>query len=472
MDDVEQFLSGCEVDAAAAQELRTSPREVQRQVLSRGSLSNARNQSSVLRARLRDARDAAAAPAPATRREKFLEIVQDPNWVKVSGMPGSTDVDDVVSFFDAMDFPPDKVIMDLDGSGASAFVRFATEGEVTDALRRLKSQRPLGSAVRRGPAATTAAPRGTPYWSPEPEAKELDAVEQFLLDNPVDDNAAHQLRTAAPELQQTVLSRGNLRGVRNPSAALLARLRGQGPPPVDARPEPPRNEEVEEFLRRYGVDEMASDTMRRARRDVQEAIMDKGLDGVRNPSSALQARLRELSQRSRSRSPRRAGQPLQDDVEDYLLRYNVDQQGCDALRRCSPQVQEMVLERGLEGAYNPSSALSARIKEMNQKVRDMPRGAGGAGGAGGASRRSPRRRSAPIGQAPERKGKATLKQEVEEYLQRYNVDGSACDAMRKCPPEVQEQLMERGLEGAQNPSSALLGKIRDISRRRDSGRRR
>ena len=31
---------------------------------------------------------------------------------------------------------------------------------------------------------------------------------------------------------------------------------------------------------------MASDTMRRARRDVQEAIMDKGLDGVRNPSSA------------------------------------------------------------------------------------------------------------------------------------------------------------------------------------------
>jgi hypothetical protein len=39
MDDVEQFLSGCEVDAAAAQELRTSPREVQRQVLSRGALS-------------------------------------------------------------------------------------------------------------------------------------------------------------------------------------------------------------------------------------------------------------------------------------------------------------------------------------------------------------------------------------------------------------------------------------------------
>ena len=27
--------------------------------------------------------------------------------------------------------------------------------------------------------------------------------------------------------------------------------------------------------------------------------------------------------------------------QDYLLRYNVDQQGCDALRRCSPQVQEM-----------------------------------------------------------------------------------------------------------------------------------
>jgi len=35
-------------------------------------------------------------------------------------------------------------------------------------------------------------------------------------------------------------------------------------------------------------------------------------------------------------------------------------------------------------------------------------------------------------------------------------------------PRGQEQLMERGLEGAQNPSSALLGKIRDISRRCES----
>ena len=40
-------------------------------------------------------------------------------------------------------------------------------------------------------------------------------VEQFLLDNPVDENAAHQLRTASPELQQTVLSRGNLRGAEH-----------------------------------------------------------------------------------------------------------------------------------------------------------------------------------------------------------------------------------------------------------------
>ena len=54
----------------------------------------------------------------------------------------------------------------------------------------------------------------------------------------------------------------------------------------------------------------------------------------------------------------------------FLHRYSVDTLGCDALRRCTPEVQEAVIERGLEGARNPSSALLARIKDMNQRQRD------------------------------------------------------------------------------------------------------
>ena len=33
-------------------------------------------------------------------------------------------------------------------------------------------------------------------------------------------------------------------------------------------------------------DEMASDAFRRSRKEVQQQILDRGLDGVRNPSSA------------------------------------------------------------------------------------------------------------------------------------------------------------------------------------------
>ena len=45
-------------------------------------------------------------------------------------------------------------------------------------------------------------------------------VEDFLRDNPVDENASMLLRTAGAEAQQAVLARGNLTtGLRNPSAA-------------------------------------------------------------------------------------------------------------------------------------------------------------------------------------------------------------------------------------------------------------
>ena len=39
----------------------------------------------------------------------MLDVVHDPNWMKVAGLPTSANVDDVVAFFDKLEFPPDKV---------------------------------------------------------------------------------------------------------------------------------------------------------------------------------------------------------------------------------------------------------------------------------------------------------------------------------------------------------------------------
>lgn len=53
---------------------------------------------------------------------------------------------------------------------------------------------------------------------------------------------------------------GNVQGgVRNPSAALLARLRGTGPPglPKDGGTSGPLLDEVEDFLLKYGLETWA-----------------------------------------------------------------------------------------------------------------------------------------------------------------------------------------------------------------------
>jgi len=53
----------------------------------------------------------------------------------------------------------------------------------------------------------------------------LDPVEQFLSKNPVDERAAHSLRMLEPTLQRYVLEQGDLSGARNPSAALMGRIK-------------------------------------------------------------------------------------------------------------------------------------------------------------------------------------------------------------------------------------------------------
>ena len=50
-------------------------------------------------------------------------------------------------------------------------------------------------------------------------------VEDFIAENVLDERAAAALREASPDLRDAVMMRGSLRDTRNPSAALLGRLR-------------------------------------------------------------------------------------------------------------------------------------------------------------------------------------------------------------------------------------------------------
>merc|ERR1740121_2888328 len=50
-------------------------------------------------------------------------------------------------------------------------------------------------------------------------------VEEFIQSNMLDDRAADALREESPQVQQKVMSRGNLHGTRNASSALMMRIR-------------------------------------------------------------------------------------------------------------------------------------------------------------------------------------------------------------------------------------------------------
>jgi len=137
--------------------------------------------------------------------------------------------------------------------------------------------------------------------SPADGAPSMSAeVDKFLEANvAVDEGAAGDLRTCPPEVQRIVLSRGDLSSARNPSAALIARIRdartsaaagaGHGGAPganVDAH--------VEAFLSANSVDESAAASLRSSPPDIQRVVVARGdLTGARNPSSALLSRIRD-----------------------------------------------------------------------------------------------------------------------------------------------------------------------------------
>mmetsp|Transcript_57762 Transcript_57762/g.162932 ORF Transcript_57762/g.162932 Transcript_57762/m.162932 type:complete len:345 (+) Transcript_57762:129-1163(+) len=120
-------------------------------------------------------------------------------------------------------------------------------------------------------------------------------IDDFVRANDIDDRAANDLRDCDPEVQRKVLARGELSSARNPSAALLARIRdARASSSFGASGDTRNNADVEDFIRGNDVDESAADSLRSSSPTVQRAVLTRGeLKTARNPSSALLARIRD-----------------------------------------------------------------------------------------------------------------------------------------------------------------------------------
>merc|ERR1719356_983586 len=116
-------------------------------------------------------------------------------------------------------------------------------------------------------------------------------IDDFVRSNDIDERAAADLRNCPGDIVRKVLARGELSTARNPSAALLARIR-------DARSSPSVSggggAEVEEFIKNNDVDESAADMLRSSDASIQRTVIGRGeLKTARNPSSALLSRIRD-----------------------------------------------------------------------------------------------------------------------------------------------------------------------------------
>mmetsp|Transcript_47944 Transcript_47944/g.104290 ORF Transcript_47944/g.104290 Transcript_47944/m.104290 type:complete len:307 (-) Transcript_47944:172-1092(-) len=127
----------------------------------------------------------------------------------------------------------------------------------------------------------------------EPSRAEVD---KFIDENDVDESAASSLRNCPPEVQRKVLARGELSSARNPSAALLTRIRDAREASAGVRNTTVArsSEDVEDFIKINDVDDSAANSLRSSSPGTQRAVLARGdLTSARNPSSALLARIRD-----------------------------------------------------------------------------------------------------------------------------------------------------------------------------------
>lgn len=130
--------------------------------------------------------------------------------------------------------------------------------------------------------------------------------------------------------------------------------------------------EVEAFIIANNIDESAASALRDCRPDVQQTVLVRGpLVSARNPSAALHGRIRDSrASCSNAVSGAVGGFSGQMEVEAFLLaNAGVDEVAAALLRAAAPAVQRQVVARGdLGSAWNPSSALLARLKEVGESA--------------------------------------------------------------------------------------------------------
>jgi len=136
-------------------------------------------------------------------------------------------------------------------------------------------------------------------------------VDDFIRNNRLDDSAGAIFKKEPADIQANVIDRGSLAECKNPSAALMGRLRdarqnrykpiggargtGEAPTLTTGIAAGGIAKDVEDFINTNKIDMGAARALRAEPPEVQQGVMDRGtLDGFQNPSALVMARIKDV----------------------------------------------------------------------------------------------------------------------------------------------------------------------------------
>lgn len=295
-----------------------------------------------------------------------------------------------------------------------------------------------------------------------------DTVEEFIRSNGIDERAADTCRSTPQHVMEIVVARGALSGARNPSSAVLARIKeaktrrspardSRGPPARDSRGPPARDSRGPsrgswdagyEHGDRAGWDAPMHQWLPPMPPFVGSAFPP----GIPGPFA-----------------PGLCGMPfgLVDDIEHFIrtnIRDDRDRQAIDLLagvveaKRRSLGPPHGGPPHGGPPFGGPPHGYPVDFygggppRDGRPNFEEYGRGPPPRRRSRSPSRRRSRPRSPPPGDIADR---------IDDFLRENPVDDKAAGALRQCRPEVAQMAMDKSITSARNPSSLLYARIRD-----------
>eukprot|EP00931_Biecheleriopsis_adriatica_P088578 TRINITY_DN6286_c0_g1_i1.p1 TRINITY_DN6286_c0_g1~~TRINITY_DN6286_c0_g1_i1.p1 ORF type:complete len:896 (+),score=116.45 TRINITY_DN6286_c0_g1_i1:130-2688(+) len=425
---VDAFLLSNNIEAHAVDTFRSLPPELQSRVMDAGSLSDARDPTAVLISRMNKARNGT------------LKASQPGDWQ----CPACGDLN------------------------------MARNPVCRSCVARSGEEQGMDSFGGFG--------RGAGYTGHPSAGKALSEAENFLRNNAVDVRATETFLNLPPSLQRQVMDCGSLADARDPTAVLVSRMNkaragtlapslpGKAPGGYSERPNGSAfsggsrgfTSEFEGWLEQNRIEPAAVDTFRTLPPQMQRLVVDAGsLADARDPTAVLVSRMNKARQGTLKAAQAMPGDWTCRKCGELNFARNYACRSCGAPFTGTEERRgdSSSASRGGRGGLEqpPPRSLGASV---------APPSSLGASVAPPSSLGGPAKRQAeddwyggPASQKPRRTFSDSP--DIEEYLQKYRIEGHAAEMFRSLPPDMQTQVMTAGsLADARDPTAVIMSRMR------------